>query len=371
MAIKSNDLKTVKKKRKPGSVASRLSIAAKEAAEKRAKNGDVGKPFSSFYNSDTDDDDDYSDSANLSSITKLSQSIDEELLHPRDGYRPSRETSSMRLLLDHNDRTEATDFPKRSVGCRHVAVVFSKPLSEDQITTEYASRLVSLARTMKFDDYRPDMICFCGSSETSGEGLVTETSAGVIFFRHLCSANHISLDDTNLCIIPQNEDDISWSPRSLHPLVEELVGQCYLKTWLEESDIFERPIDEYGLTRQQQRKNIHIHVTLISTDYHLCNLNDIHVLSPRQSPLNALKQENEHAAKIYRGIAKTTWCFGYSTYPYVYSKSEVSAFLGKCYLLAQELRPLLVNLRGVALEVSTLLFGGGATAEFILYPFEY
>jgi hypothetical protein len=353
MAIESNDLKNAKKKRKQGSIASRLSIAAKEAAEKKARNGGISKSFSSLH--DTDDEDDYYDSANLSSITKLSQSIDEELLRPRDGYRPSRETSSMRLLLDHNDRTESTQVPKRSLGCRHVAVVFSKPLCEDQITTEYASRLVSLARAMQFDDYRPDIICLCGSSETS-EGLVAETSAGVIFFRHLCAANDISLNDTNLCIIKQEEDVLSWTSSSLHPLVEEVIGRRYLKDWLEQSDVYERPTDEYGLTRQNQRKNVHIHLTLISTDYHLCNLNDIHVRSPRQSPLNAFQHENERAARVYKGIAKTTWCFRYSTYPYVYSKSEVAAFLGKCYLIAQELRPLLVNLRGVADEVSLLLF---------------
>eukprot|EP00980_Cylindrotheca_fusiformis_P028152 scaffold22583_cov106-Cylindrotheca_fusiformis.AAC.23 len=349
MAIKSNDLKTGKKQKR-GSVAARLSIAAKKAAEKRANSGQISKPLSEISESDDDD-----DSAKLPSITKLSQSIDEELLRPRDGYRPSRETSSMRLLLDHNDRTEATEIPKKSLGLRHVAVVFSKPLREDQITIEYASRLVSLARSMKFDDYKPDMICFCGSSTPAEGGLVTDTAAGVIFFRHLCMANDIPLDETILSIIAQKEDGLSWSSKSLHPLVEEVVGRRYLKHWLSHSDVYERPIDEYGLTRQQQRKNIHIHLTLVSTDYHLCNLNDIHVRSPRQSPLNELKQEIERIAKVYKGIAKTTWCFRYATYPYVYSKSEVSAFLGKCYLIAQELRPLLVNLRGVANEVSAIL----------------
>ncbi|KAL3937157.1 MAG: hypothetical protein SGBAC_007663 [Bacillariaceae sp.] len=300
MAIKSKDLKGATPNDQNGrSIASRLSKAAKEAAEKRGLN-ETPMPFSIGEKGGND--------SSLSSIAKLAQSIDEELLHPRDGYRPSRETSSIRLLLNHNDSTEKDEGLTLSLGCRHVAVVFSKPLSEDQITTEYASRLVSLARLMKYEKYHPVLICFCGPPEAENDGLVTATSAG------------------------------------------EVIGRGYLKEWLEQSDVYERPTDEYGLLRERQRKNIHIHVTLVSSDYHLCNLNDIHVRSPRQSPLNALQHKIDHSAQIYKGIAKSSWCFRYATYPYVYSKSEVAAFLGKCYLMSQELRPLLVNLRGVANE---------------------
>lgn len=351
MATSSSDLKTVKRKRKKGSIAARLSTAAKEAAEKnKVERIRLSKQSTEKIEHENEGD-------NLSSISKLSKSIDEELLRPSDGYRPIRETSSMRILLEHNDRLEASNVPKEALGCRHVAVVFSKPLWKDQITTEYASRLVSLARAMKDDDYKPTLICFCGSTETSKSNLVAETSAGVIFFRHLCATNEISLEDTDLCVVRQEKNDHTWSSSSLNSLVEEVIVRGrYLKKWLEKSDVYERPTDEYGLTRQKQRKNIHVHLTLISTDYHLCNLNDIHVRSPRQSPLKALEHELEHAAKIYKGIAKTTWSFRYSTYPYVYSKNEVAAFLGKCYLMAQELQPLLVNLRGVEDQVSSLLF---------------
>lgn len=344
MAIKSKDLKGATPNDQNGrSIASRLSKAAKEASEKRGLN-ETPMSFSTGGKGEND--------SSLSSIAKLAQSIDEELLHPRDGYRPSRETSSIRLLLDHNDSTEKDEGLTLSLGCRHVAVVFSKPLSDDQITTEYASRLVSLARFMKYEKYHPVLICFCGPPEAEDDGLVTATSAGVVFFRHLCSANGISLENTNLCIITQGEDELSWTESSLHPLVQEVIGRGYLKDWLEQSDVYERPTDEYGLLRERQRKNIHIHVTLVSSDYHLCNLNDIHVRSPRQSPLNALQHKIDHSAQMYKGIAKSSWCFRYATYPYVYSKSEVAAFLGKCYLMSQELRPLLVNLRGVANEVS-------------------
>jgi hypothetical protein len=340
-----NPLSSIDKKRKTRTVVSRLAKAAREAAAKNAQ--EEASLKLSFENSDDEDND------TLSSITDLSRSIDEELLRPRDGYRPPRETSSMRSLLEHNDKIQ--DHPKdqkrKVADCRHVALVFSKPLLQDQITTEYASRLVSLARAMKHDDYKPTLVCFCGSTATTNNNLVAETSAGVIFFRHLCAANQISLDETDLSIIGHEDHDLTWSSSSLHPVVEELLQHRYLESWLVQSEAYESETDEYGLTRRQPRKKILIHWTLISTDYHLCNLNDIHERSPRRSPLNTLLLELRQAVKSYKGIAKTTWCFRYSTYPYLYSKDTTTAFLGKCYLMAQELRPLLTNLRGVAKQV--------------------
>jgi hypothetical protein len=74
---------------------------AREAAAKNAQ--EEASLKLSFENSDNNND-------ALSSITDLSRSIDEELLRPRDGYHPSRETSSMRSLLEHNDKTK--DHPK-------------------------------------------------------------------------------------------------------------------------------------------------------------------------------------------------------------------------------------------------------------------
>jgi hypothetical protein len=81
-----------------------------------------------------------------------------------------------------------------------------------------------------------------------------------------------------------------------------------------------------------------------------------------------LVQDLEHAVRkkesFRRGIVRTTWSFQYSIYPFiVYSdtvqsedddsaifgtEGNLTAFLGKCYIMSQELVPLLVNLRGVA-----------------------
>jgi hypothetical protein len=96
-----------------------------------------------------------------------------------------------------------------------------------------------------------------------------------------------------------------------------------------------------------------------------------------------LEQTIRQKQKYRRGIVQTDWSFHFSVYPYVvYSSLSVSSsyragdrvpwedqlsardidvegndanfisYLGKCYLMAQELVPLLVNLRGVANNVS-------------------
>jgi hypothetical protein len=410
-------------------VVSRLAKAAKEAAavkkkrtsstEEGNKNARRGEKDVDKINSDEDED----TIQNLSSISNLSNVIDEELLHPTDGYRPSRETDSIRVLLEHNsnqndknraqkqkssisssssasasvsDSSSSKKRKKNNGNLIHqtynVAVVFARPLVEDKITIEYAFRLVSLAKAMKFEGYKPSLICFCGPSSSSPSTCidtttaVSVTSTGVEFLKHLCLTNEILLEGTDLCEIPNlsttriisqhNNDEYddsyqtfsnehtsssvpsSWSPSLLNPVVRELLDQHYVEKWLEESHAYESEMDEYGMTRQEPRKKIHIHWKLFSAEYHLCNLNDIHIRSPRQSPLARLVHDLEHAASSQpyrRGIIQTSWSFHYSTYPYLISsnkKKMKEAFLGKCYLMAQSLVPLLVNLRGVAENVS-------------------
>lgn len=300
-----------------------MAKAAKEAAEANSKVDEKPQPPTYLKPKPRRNLDDDNKDENLRSITDLSKIIDQELLRPRDGYRPPRETSSMRTLLEHNDKTAGgvtnseTGSAKKSE-YRDVAMVFSKPLSKDQITIEYASRLVLLGQMMKYDDYRPSLICFCGSTKPKQDNLVAETSAGVLFFRHLCAANDISLEGSDLCIVDHDDArDTSWSSSSsLHGVVEEM-RRHHLDHWLEQSQRYESAMDEYGMTREEPRKKIHVHFTLISTDYHLCNLNDIHVRSSRQSPLNTMLHELEQSIRGYRGLAQITWRFKYSPYPYL------------------------------------------------------
>lgn len=438
-------------------VVSRLARAAKEAAAAKKKKEEMENTETNdsnegkrakrniYYEGDDEDlysddhDDDHGDDVfkneegsindidmwceNLSSITNLNKVIDEELLRHPDGYKPSRETDSIRVLLEHNNNVDLNDraslqksiissssssrLRKKGHKLVHneVAIVFGRPLSEGQLTIEYAVRLVSLAKAMKFEGYRPNLICFCTPASSAATSSNTNAAAeaapkhksvasiGVDFFKQLCSANEISLENTSLCPIPTSlstatsrsnthkhdiggSDDTyrsafsnqygssssissSWSPSSLSPIVKKLLDNKYIEKWLEESRTYESDMDEYGMTRQEPRKKIHIHWKLFSTEYDLCNLNDIHIRSPRQSPLARLVYDLEHAANsehYRRGIIQTTWSFHYSIYPYVVSSSKEKmkeAFLGKCYLMAQSLVPLLVNLKGVAENVSS------------------
>lgn len=356
-ATSSSDLKKStrrKKKRAVSAVASRLAKAAEEASAEEAKEPAIGttqsRPAQRKANNIEVD--------ALSSINKLSQTIDEELLRPRDGYRPPSETSSMRILLEHNEDATRKLVSKKSSARKHalrdVALVFSKPLHEDQISVEYAARLKLLAKRMGSGGYQPSLICFCGSSSPKGENIVSETAAGVLFFRHLCMSNQISLEHVEICVIDHEDGaDSGWSSgSSLRAATEALRDNGHLELWLDESEVFESATDEYGMTREEPRKKIHVHFTLVSGEYHLCNVNDIHVRSPRQSPLNTMIQDLEHSVRSYKGLVETTWSFEYATYPYVDSSNDVTSFLGKCFVLAQKLMPLLVNMRGVSKQVS-------------------
>ena len=152
---------------------------------------------------------------------------------------------------------------------------------------------------------------------------------------------------------------------TLDSVAHEIQGN-FLDTWLDQSQVYESKTDEYGMTRRQPRKKVHIHITLFSTDYQSCNLNDIHTRSPRQSPFksvqsNILSSSSSSSSNALlsssatrrRVIVETTWSFHYSAYPFrEVHGNEVESFLGSCYLLAQDLQPLLVNLRGVVDNVS-------------------
>jgi hypothetical protein len=139
--------------------------------------------------------------------------------------------------------------------------------------------------------------------------------------------------------------------------VTEEVKKKYVSKWLEDSpemtDLMQKMID--------------VHFTLVSTEYHLCNMNDVHHRSPEQSLLKEMENMGREfldrprtsfertnsvrggggGGNAVSGLVKTSWSFQYATYPYIYAKNDLVAFLGKCYLLAEELVPLLVNMKAV------------------------
>jgi len=185
----------------------------------------------------------------------------------------------------------------------------------------------------------------------------------------------------------------------LHYCTKEL--RKYLPQWLKASPAFvdTDTHDAYGM-KAPKRKKIQVHFSLISTEYHLCNLNDVHHRSPQQSLLKELenleldsinfssrrrnsssrdyggtydddydsyysndddpyyfhnRKREVHVRSQEKGIVETSWSFQYATYPFVYAKDETTVFLGKCFLLSEELMPLYVNMKGVIEKVNILL----------------
>ena len=102
--------------------------------------------------------------------------------------------------------------------------------------------------------------------------------------------------------------------------------------------------------------NVHVRYALISASYHLCNLNDIHFRSPLRSVLNPLTSRLSEKVGEWNRISRTEaqrrkgWAtveFICCAYPYLDDKDRCTSFLAKCFLIGQELVPILVNIQGV------------------------
>jgi len=108
--------------------------------------------------------------------------------------------------------------------------------------------------------------------------------------------------------------------------------------------------DENPMKGRRRRLKLHVQFALVSSEYHLCILNDIHSRSPSQSPLRALEtsqwqtSNNDNPAQM-----ETSWIFQYATTATLrQSDNPVNVLASACYQSAQDLIPVLQNLRGVA-----------------------
>lgn len=295
----------------------------------------------------------------LGSLLKLTHAIDEQLrqqqatnFSPKPSLQPQ---DSMSSLLDFNEEHACHNT------CYTVALVFGKALQDDQVTAEYAARIRSLVILLIEEPNTVDVVCFCGS--ISGENYIADADAGYTFFRHLCASHSVDLSTVNIFIDRTAKDEAS----AISNTVKHLQAY-YVSDWLKESSLEESAVDEYGQPRTRSRKRIQIHLSLISTGYHLCNLNDIHHRSPGQSLLRPVElmrrvyssfaqyevwddDDDDDATEASTGIVETSWSYRYATYPYFYANEDAVAFMARCYLLGEELMPLVVNLKGVVQEV--------------------
>mmetsp|Transcript_22703 Transcript_22703/g.33523 ORF Transcript_22703/g.33523 Transcript_22703/m.33523 type:complete len:544 (-) Transcript_22703:54-1685(-) len=327
---------------------------------REAENGVIGK----ISNSDT-----------IGDLTQLTAAIDERLRGESRGssdfavdFTQQNREGAMSGLLGFNN---IEDDEKTARSSREILVVFGKPLIDDQVTVEYASRIRELALSLLANDENiPDIICFCGCVCKGNH--ISDADAGFMFFKHLCLNEGISLQNIKIFVDRNSQNERKGLQNVVNHIVEEHVSE-----WLAISHHSESPTDEYGMERKALRKKIKLHFTLVSSDYHLCNINDIHHRSPNQSLLRPIemlrtddrsqqgimteyddelsafhhgRRKRQQKNSVVNGIISCSWSYRYASYPYAYSRDEASSFMGKCFLLCENLRPLFVNIKGVVAE---------------------
>lgn len=273
----------------------------------------------------------------LGSLRQLTKVIDQQLQAVNSDtknlvadsssvLRPARD--SMSAVIKHNFKQPPTVIAKSQ---RHIAAILAKPMMQDQITVEYANRIRRLVTSIKSENYVPDVVAFIGG--TGPDNCVSEADAGYVFFRHLCSSQHISLDNVTFHL-----ERSSIEQDALQHLAQHV--QQSVPAWREaiqnEYDI--APAYDYLSGPPKRPKKLHIQFSLISSEYHLCQLHDIHARSPGQSKLSVLENW---------GRVETSWNYVYATTVRITSDHPALAFCGKSYQTVQELVPVLLNLRGV------------------------
>lgn len=131
---------------------------------------------------------------------------------------------------------------------------------------------------------------------------------------------------------------------------EALAGYSYFRSIAEESGL---NVDEYTYLLEEKSfntvQNIHnvittlkrrceayrlsnCHFTLISSDYHLIRLQEVHRLNSHDSALYPLT------------IFNASWSYIFAAYPFCVSREPSTAFLGRAIVLANDLSIVLVNL---------------------------
>jgi hypothetical protein len=292
-------------------------------------------------------------SPKLASLTQLTKAIDKQLLAasvpPRN---PSRLVArdSMAAVVNYNYQQKAIDQHReifttqaRKYVTKHVAMVFSKPLlDDDQISIDYACRIRRLVRAMQQEDYKPDVLCFVrGDGQTNSTTFrmkknrsIVSTDVGYIFFRHLCAAQGVSLSTISHIYLDDPEERSSGNGDeydALQSAVRFLQNDECIPSW---------HIDR-----------LRVQLSLFSSDYHLCQLHDSYTRSPDQSPLRALHRRNwVFNTKSSTGVLETRWTFVYSTPGPALAKNAVQLFFLKFFQTSQQLRTVVLNLRGVVDE---------------------
>lgn len=189
----------------------------------------------------------------------------------------------------------------------HVVIVFGKHLIRDQVTVEFAKRIVTLVKQIASGALDPTVICFTGGNGAREDGCISEAVAGYAFFRTVCEEANIDVDRFEIILEQRSRN----TKENLRNVIEEL------------------------RRRQGSDAVSACHFTLVSSDYHLIRIQEVHRLSPRQSVLFPLE------------VSASTWNCIFAAYPFCVSREPATAFLGRAVVLANDLGIVLVNLNGV------------------------
>lgn len=188
----------------------------------------------------------------------------------------------------------------------HVVVLFGKHLIRDQISVEYAKRIITFIKQLISGALSPDVICFTGGKGLDDQATISEAAAGYAFFRGIC-------------------EEICFDVSQFEFILEERSHNT--------KENLRYVIDE--LRRRSGSQAISAcHFTLVSSDYHLIRIQEIHRLSPRQSILFPLE------------VSRATWNCIFAAYPFCVSRDAATAFLGRAIVVANDLGILHVNLNG-------------------------
>jgi hypothetical protein len=308
---------------------------------------------------------------------------------------------------------------------RHVAILLTKRsmLNDGSyvLTVECAGRIQRLVYAMQHANYVPAVVIIIGeyhqnidngskdSSESCRESAVATAAMG----------NHAISSDADLAyeylmnmLVNSNDPSkkLDMSNVTFHlersiistqtlERIASYIQQEYVPQWLEDAiveaesyqitttSIDLQPLPLRPKQQQQRRWKLHVQFALVSSDYHLCIFNDIHVRSPSQSFLRALDRwtlssvlknitftnrsaELSYPSNYYSGLnLETSWIYMYATTASIRrlalrtssecsdasnktdddsdSSFEIVSFTSSCYQRAQDLLPVLYNLRGV------------------------
>ncbi len=290
---------------------------------------------------------------------------------------------------------------------RHVAVVLTKRSmvvkGKHRLTVECARRIERLIHAINNEHYTPDVIVFVGEKFTNTStvtGDCTHTSDANLGFDYFMALVHRSVDPLHRIDLTNVTFHMEELPTSSNALanIASYIQSNHMIQW------FAQAIHEANATAHEatlsnnispknhhnqphrRRLKLHVQFALTSSDYHLCILNDIHVRSPGQSPLRFLDRwttssiiKNITTSKVqssalnlqlhsFAGVQlETSWTYMYSTTANLHRRMgplmfdltvtyydddddanvAIASFSSICYQRAQDLVPVLQNLRGV------------------------